>query len=280
MRLIKPRTELTPERKAKLRKRRIIVYSTVTALLVGAYLYQPIRIDPLPKRPPDPNPPVDPDSERLFAKGAKIALIQAHPDDSEFYMAPLLLRLKESGADIHQLVMTDGDKDYYFWQDNSKLRSIRQAEQRHASSHYASEILFLGRPDGRLSWQKDNVESVREFLERVQPDYVLAFDGVYWPRRSHADHREAGVTTRQAIESMRREKRPKWLLMYSTTAPNFFPGVDKTVDAGMELVKLHKSQFFGERLKMIQGWLMDGWYEAGQKGASSYAVPLRAQKLR
>lgn len=272
----KKREPLSPEAKRKRLKRRIAFYAGFAALLGGFYKWQPIRVDLIARKPPVPNPPVDPDSARLFSKGVKIALIQAHPDDSEFYLAPLLLKLKASGAEIHQLVMTDGDKSYYFWQDNSKLRGIRQQEQREASSHYAQEIQFLGRPDGRLGYQEGNADAVRQFLEKVQPEYVLAFDNVYWQRRSHDDHRQAGIAAWQAAQGVRSVR---WMLLYSTEAPNFVPNVDKTVDAGIQLLATHKSQFSGKKLDFISGMLMSGWYEAAENAGGGYGVPLRAVRL-
>lgn len=273
MRLTKKREPLTPEAKRRRFMRRIAFYATFSSLLVGFYFWQPIRVDLFPRKPPVPNPPVDPDANRLFSKGVKIALIQAHPDDSEFYLAPLLLRLKASGADIHQLVMTDGDKGYYLWEDASKNRRIRRAEQQEASSHYASELIFLGRPDGRLAYQKGNAEAVRAFLNKVQPEYVLAFDNVYWPRRSHSDHRQAGIAAWEAVQGM---KSVRWVLMYSTEAPNFVPNVDKTVDAGISLLATHKSQFYGRKLDYLSSTLMGGWYEAAENFGGGYGVPLRA----
>ena len=46
----------------------------------------------------------------------------------EFFLAPLLLRLAKSGAEIHQLVMTDGDKSFYFWkrEDAKENRRVRE----------------------------------------------------------------------------------------------------------------------------------------------------------
>ena len=65
-------------------RRRLWFYGMVLALAGGFYLYQPVRIDLFPRPAPNPNPPVDPDSKGLFARGAKVAVLTAHPDDSEY----------------------------------------------------------------------------------------------------------------------------------------------------------------------------------------------------
>ena len=270
------------DRKARKRrnsKRRLIAYGTIVGLIVGFYFYQPQRINFFPEHPPRPYPPVDPDSARLFSKGVKIAVIQAHPDDSEFFLAPLLLRLAASGAEIHQLVMTDGDKGFYFWtRIDPQLRKTREAEQVEAASHYAKDVTFLHRPDGRLAGQSDNTEQVHAFLQKVQPDYVIAFDPEYWPRVNHADHLASG---RAAVEAVKRgDTSVTWLLLYDTTAGNFYPDVSKTVDEGVDMLAIHKSQFYGQKLEMLKNMRLEAFYDAGQASNGNYAVALRAVRIK
>jgi len=279
MRLFK---QYPPEERRKRAKRRVIVYGTLIAAIVGFYFYQPQRINFFPAKPLQPNPMLDPDSSALFSKGVKIALIQAHPDDSEFFLGPLLLRLKASGAEIHQLVMTDGDKSFYFWQheDPAENRRAREAEQREAASHYAVDVTFFHKPDGRLAGQSDNTELVRKFLEDVKPDYVIAFDPVYWPRVNHADHLASGRAAVDAVSEMDSKDKPKWLLLYDSSAHNYTADVTKTVDEGAAMLAIHKSQFAGERLKRITDFRMATWYEDGQAANESYGIALRAVKVK
>lgn len=261
-------------------KRRVVAYGIIFLSIAAFYSYQPQRINFFPKHPPKPNPTVDPDTKQLFSKGVKIVLIQAHPDDSEFFLAPLLLRLAKSGAEIHQLVMTDGDKSFYFWkkEDATENRRVREQEQRDAASHYAKEVAFLHRPDGRLAGQGDNTDQVRAFIDRVQPDYVICFDPEYWPRVNHADHLASG---RAAVEAVQRGgTTAKWLLLFASSAPNFTPEVSDTIDQGVEMIAIHKSQFAGEKLDRVKGMLLDRWYTAGQAAGGSYGVPLRAVRVQ
>ena len=278
MRLFKKYSREERKRRAM---RRIVVYGTFCLLIVAFYNYQPQRINFFQKKPPVPNPIVDPDSSRLFSKGVKIALIQAHPDDSEFFLAPLLLRLAASGAEVHQLVMTDGDKSFYFWQheDPDENRRVREQEQMEAAKLYAKEVVFLHRPDGRLAGQSDNTEQVKQFLEKVQPEYVFAFDTEYWGRVNHADHIASGQA---ALEAVRQMKSPsvKWMLLFATRATNFTPDVSKTIDQGIEMIGIHKSQFAGEKLERVKGMLFERWYNAGDAAGISVGVPLRAAKVR
>ena len=282
MRLFAKSKTLSPAEKKRRVQRRIVAYGSLGLMIVGFYFYQPQRCHFFPKAPPNPNPPVDPDANHLFSKGVKIALIQAHPDDSEFFIGPLLLRLAASGAEIHQLVMTDGDKGFYFWERENvaENRRIREAEQREAASHYARDVTFLHEPDGRLGGQADNVQKVQAFIERVQPEYVLAFDTEYWPRVNHADHLASGAAAWQAVQNIPLAARTvKWMLLYDSSAPNFTPDVTATVDQGEAMIGIHRSQFYGEKLERIKNWRLESWYEAGQAANVGYGVPFRAVRV-
>src|SRR5690349_3380955 len=110
---MRSKTPLTPEqrlaRKRKHRKRRIIVYGGLLLAIYAFWIWQPYEWDIFPHQPV-PNPPVDPDSKHLFSEGTKVLVVTAHPDDSAFYIGGFLTQLGRSGADVHQIICTDGDK--------------------------------------------------------------------------------------------------------------------------------------------------------------------------
>ena len=134
-------------RLTKATRKRLWAYGTLVATIVGLYFYQPIRIDFFPEPAPVPNPPVDPDSHRLFSPGARVMVVTAHPDDSEYYLGPFLLRLAQAKAHVDLVVCTDGDKSYYPWQNGGNMRRIRRGEQTSAANVWkAASITFLGFP--------------------------------------------------------------------------------------------------------------------------------------
>lgn len=253
-------------RKRSRLKRRLWFYGTFVALVWGFYVWQPIQIDFIPRKLP-PRATIDPDAARLFAKGTKVMVVVGHPDDSEFFAAGTLLRLAEAGAELRQLLFTDGDKSFYFWADTSELREIRKSEQRKASARWnAKELRFLGFPDGRLRKSKETVAKAAEAIREWTPDYVLCFDPEYPPRASHQDHRRSGEI---AMEACREAKFTGWVLRFATMAPNFVVNVDKVWTERLDLLAVHASQFSGEKLKFIQGHIADNAVEqAGDAGFS------------
>ncbi|RYG35520.1 PIG-L family deacetylase, partial [bacterium] len=122
----------------------------------------PWEYDLFPKAPPNPNERVDPDTKRLFAKGTRILVVTAHPDDAEFYLGGTLPQLKASGAELSLVVCTDGDKSYYGpFTDVAYNRRVRREEQTAAAKRWgATDIVYLGFPDGRLTDSDDELAGV------------------------------------------------------------------------------------------------------------------------
>jgi len=242
------------------------VYGSLIAGFWGFYVWQPIEIDLIPRRLP-PKRSVGPSPDELFSPNSRVMVVVAHPDDSEFYIAGTLLRLAQSGAELRQLLFTDGDKSFYFWADTSGLRSTRQREQRSASAKWkAKELTFLGFPDGRLRKNMQTVDAMVATIRRWKPNVVLSFDGDFPPRVSHQDHRRSGDIAEQACAEA---KFTGWHLRFATMAPTFAVDVDSVWTERLDLLAIHKSQFSGEKLSRIRAFIADGAVEqAGEQGFS------------
>ncbi len=268
----RPKVELSPERlkalKKKHLKRRIIVYGTLIALFWGFWSWQPWEFDLVERKPKTPLPKVDPDSKKLFSKGAKILVITAHPDDSEFYIGGTLHRLSKT-ADLNQVIATDGDKSYYwFLTDAKENRRIRRIEANAAkNAWHGKNILFLAYPDGRLKVSDALVDSIGAEIKRLRPDYVMAFDGEYPPRFSHRDHRRAGEASLLAVQMA---GVPLWHMMFSTNAANFYVDITDVWPQKEKLLAIHESQFHGDRLKGVTNMVAGRAEIDGE--ASDYAL--------
>lgn len=238
---------MSPEQKRK--RRKIALIAAVPFVGLGAfYQFQPLRFDLFPKEPP-PFRPIDGDEIGLFKRGVKVAVVVAHPDDSEFYVAGTLLQLRRAGARVDQLLHTNGDKAFYFWQDNTGLSEVRKREQTEASSAYGvRELVFMGEPGGRLAVSSDVIDKTVDQLRAWDPDVILCFDPEYPPRRSHQDHRNSGEITLEAVKRMGFQG---WVLMFSTRGSNYGVEMDKDWPEKRRLVALHASQF-SEKQQFIE----------------------------
>lgn len=196
---------------------------------------------------------LDPDSRRLFSEGTRVVVVTAHPDDAEFYVGGLLTKLGRAGCQITLVCVTDGDKGYYPFEDAGANRRVRRREQADAAHAWgASEVVYLGFQDGRLKVTDEVVSAIRKELRRLEPEYVLTFDGEHPTRMRHRDHRLTGVAVERAL---RGDAIGAWLLRFSTAWPNYAVDIGDVWDEKMRLVAVHSSQFYGERLTRIRSLL-------------------------
>jgi LmbE family N-acetylglucosaminyl deacetylase len=276
------RPPLTPEQLAARRKkhfkRRVIVYGTLIALVWGFWIWQPWEFDLVERKPEKPLPRVDPDAKKLFAKRTRILLITAHPDDSEFYIGGTLHLLSKT-ADIHQVIVTDGDKSYYGFLTNAEEnRQVRQVEATAAKDAWKGKsISFLGYPDGRLRVTDDLVDELVEQIRTLKPDYVMAFDSDYPPRASHRDHRRTGEASALAVK---KAGIPLWLMMFSTNAANYYVDVTDVWDQKEKLLAIHESQFNGERLQGVSNMVAGRAEIDGEAAGVSLAEGFRCVRIQ
>ncbi len=258
-------------------RKRVWIYGGLIAALVGFYFYQPVRIDFFPRPVPVPNPPVDPDSARLFSPGTRVMVVTAHPDDSEYYLGPFLLRLAKSGAHIDLVVCTDGDKSFYPWQNGGDMRRIRRGEQLAAAKVWkAAGVSFLGFPDGRLHSNHYVVAAIRAQIEKHRPEWLIAFDGDYPPRVSHGDHRSAGQAAAIAApgSTVRTE------MLFATHAPNYVADISNFEGEERDLLALHASEFAGAKLDRVAGSVETVASEEGDRAGFAFGTAFRVVRLR
>lgn len=270
------RAPLTPEVRAKHRRRRLWVYGTLVGAFAAFWLWQPWAFDLFPRPAPDPLPKLDPDSAALFSPGARVLLVTAHPDDAEFYLGGLLLQLHAAGTVVQLVAMTDGDKGYYPFEDAQANRKVRRAEQTEATAHWSDlPPKFLGFADGRLRVGDAEIAALRAEIVAFKPTWVLGFDTLYPPRLSHGDHRRAGAITEEAVKGTG----TRWLMRYSTRAPSYTVDVSDQWDGHQMLIAIHKSQFFGERLEGVKNMVASNLETAGERIDTTHGVGLRCTRL-
>lgn len=255
-------------------KRTGIAVGILAVLFLCFYAWQPWRFDLVERKPNKRLPRIAIEETGLFERGKRIALVTAHPDDEAFYLGGTLFKLKESGAKTTLLVLTDGDKGYYPFFDSVSLAKTRKKEtQESAKTVGIEEVVFFSFPDGRLSFEDKTVKRLAEEIIELSPEIVLTNDPLYWPRLSHRDHRVSGEITAKALEEI---GFTGWVLFFQTNGPNTFADVDRHWGDAQDLLGVHKSQFFGERLERIKAMVSERALNAGEKFGAGFAEPFRA----
>lgn len=245
------------------------------AIVGGIYWWNPQKIHYPNRRIPNA-PRVDPELAKLTDPETRITIVVGHPDDAEFYVSGTLLKLPGKKTLI---VVTDGDKSYYppFTTNVDENRSVRRREQTTASKAYDAKVMFLGGPDGRYDPEEPSLKiKLKTAINETKPDYLISFDPEYLPTIQHRDHENAG----RATLSLAKETNAKWLLLFSTMAPNFYFDTSGTWTKREELLAVHQSQFYGEKLERIKGFVMSKASEDGEKIGTETAESYRAIKLR
>lgn len=262
----------------KRRVRRLYFYGGLAIAFIGFYLWQPWEFDFIPRALPNPNPLIDPDSKRLFARGTRISIVTAHPDDSEFYMGGLLTKLHKSGAIVSQVICTDGDKGFYPFEDYLANRKVRRSEALQAARTWGGiDLVFLGFPDGRLRNNEATRAAALKELQRQRPEIVLTFDGDYPPRFSHQDHRRSGEIVQSIVTLV---PTAKWLMRFSTQAPNYIVDITDEWEDQKKLVAIHESQFYGERLARVLNMIGSRAEDEGNLSGVGLGEGLRCSPVR
>ena len=135
---------------------------------------------------------------------ARALVVGAHPDDADFGAGGLIALWASQGCEVTVLCVTDGDGGGF---DASVPRedvpSIRRAEQQAAADALgAKECVFLGRPDGFVTADRDLRRDLARVIREVRPQVVVT----HAPERDyrfvflyHPDHLATGEAVLAAV---------------------------------------------------------------------------------
>lgn len=180
--------------------------------------------------------------------------VGAHPDDIEFGAGGTLAAWARAGTDVHLLVLTDGSKGSWNVDDDlATLVATRRAEARAAATTLADgTVHFADFVDGELASGEPLTCAVCRTIREVRPTIVLGHDP--WKRyRLHPDHRHAGWATVDGLVAARdphffpglggAHHRPDALWLFEADEPNHEVDIRATVDAKVEALLSHVSQW-------------------------------------
>ena len=131
-------------------------------------------------------------------------VIGAHPDDADFGAGGLIALWASQGCEVTVVCVTDGDSGGF---DASVPREdvpgIRRAEQQAAAEALgATSCVFLGRPDGFVTVDRDLRRDLTRIVREVRPEVVVT----HAPERNyrfvflyHPDHLATGAAALAAV---------------------------------------------------------------------------------
>jgi LmbE family N-acetylglucosaminyl deacetylase/tetratricopeptide (TPR) repeat protein len=164
--------------------------------------------------------------------GQSVLAIGAHPDDIELGAAGFLMKLKDSGARVHGLTLTRGEKG------GDPARRPGEAE-RATRFIGLDEYWVLDFPDTGLGDQIPAMRAaIEEKIRAVGATLVLTHTDV----DVHGDHRAVHAATREAARAV------PTVLCYEDVStskefiPNYFVDITGYIDEHLKAVAFHRSQ--------------------------------------
>jgi LmbE family N-acetylglucosaminyl deacetylase len=221
-------------------------------------------------------PPDEPDEAAGERRRAMV--IAAHPDDADFGAGGTAALLARAGWEVRYLVVTDGSKgsdDPAFTPET--LVATRAEEQRVAAAHLGVlDVRFLGYTDGELVSSRELLGRVTREIREFQPFAVYTHDPepviIEDSFVNHNDHRVTGLATVDAVYPTARDRlnfpehltegltthKVRELYLWGANQPTFTVDITPVLDAKIEALLLHKSQFTDE----IAPYIRERWVDA------------------
>ena len=221
-------------------------------------------------------PPGAPDEAAGERKRALV--VAAHPDDADFGAGGTAALLARAGWEVRYLVVTDGSKgsdDPAFTPET--LVATRAEEQRVAAAHLGVlDVRFLGYTDGELVSSRELLGRVTREIREFQPFAVYTHDPepviINNSFVNHNDHRVTGLATVDAVYPTARDRlnfpehlaaglathKVRELYLWGANQPTFTVDITPVLDAKIEALLLHRSQFTDE----IVPYIRERWVDA------------------
>ncbi len=206
-------------------------------------------------------------TEREFA-GQVVLALGAHPDDIELGCAGFILKLKASGAQVHGLTLTRGER-------GTDQPGVRPGESARAGRYLeldGHEVLDL--PDAGLQDRVGDVKAAIEArVKALRPTIVLTHSDV----DVHGDHRAVHAATREAARGV------PTVLCYedvSTTErfqPNLFVDISHYLEDHLRVCALHATQ--AHRAYMDPEVIKGRAAHRGLQAGARYALAFRSLVL-
>jgi LmbE family N-acetylglucosaminyl deacetylase len=159
-----------------------------------------------------------------------ILAIGAHPDDIEIGCAGTVMKFKEKGCGLYQMVLTcglGGDVE------------VRRQEQERAAKVMGTDDLFWGGfNDTMLGINiRRLIDSIEKVMKKTEPIFIF----VNYPKDTHQDHRYLAEATISAARNARN------ILFYEVPTsidfnPNVFVDISQFMDRKIEALVAHGSQ--------------------------------------
>jgi LmbE family N-acetylglucosaminyl deacetylase len=221
---------------------------------------------------------------------ARALAVYAHPDDPEVSCGGTLARWAAGGAEVHVVVVGQGDKGT----SDPKAAPSEVAARRADEVAAAAGVLglggheLLGLPDGEIENTTELRAALVATIRRLRPEAVVCPDptAVFFGRRyfNHRDHREVGWATLDAVAPAAASPhyfprtgpphQVEAVYLSGTLEPDAWVDITDVVDRKAEALLCHESQL-GEGGEWLRQVVLQRAEEGGRQAGVAYAEGFR-----
>ena len=128
-----------------------------------------------------------------------VLVVSAHPDDMEFLAGGTVAKMVEGGAEVSQVIVTNGERGTLELTGEELVRRRRAEAQDAADVLGLKSVVFLDYPDGMLADFGFNEIRGRlmEQIRKIKPDTLITWDP-FAPYETHQDHRITAMAATEA----------------------------------------------------------------------------------
>ena len=227
----------------------------------------------------------------------RVLVVTPHPDDAEIWCGGTVSKWIASGAEVHYLLCTNGDKgtdqpDI----EPELLAQTRQEEQILACSLLGvDDVIMLNHGDGELEDTREFRKQIVRQIRRIQPQVVLCTEPYRRNLAWHRDHRIAGQVTLDAVfpyardhlhfEELWREEglephKTATILFWGTEQADTFIDIESSLETKIKAVKAHESQVGRLTETEVEQFIKEEAEKAGKDNGLKYAESFRRVNFR
>ena len=227
----------------------------------------------------------------------RVLVVTPHPDDAEIWCGGTVSKWVTSGAEIHYLLCTDGDKGTDQPNTESKqLAETRQKEQILACSLLGvDDVIMLHHGDGELEDTKEFRKQIVRQIRRIQPQVVLCTEPYRRNLAWHRDHRIAGQVTLDAVFPYARDHlhfeelwkdeglephKTATILFWGTERADTYIDIEASLESKIKAVKAHESQVGRLTETEVEQFIREEAEKTGKENGLRYAEGFRRVNFR
>lgn len=226
-----------------------------------------------------------------------VLVVTPHPDDAEIWCGGTISKWVTSGANVHYLLCTNGNKGTdQLDMSPELLGQTREQEQILACSLLGvDDVIMLHHSDGELEDTREFRKQIVRQIRKIQPQIVLCAEPYRRNLAWHRDHRIAGQVTLDAVfpyardhlhfEELWKEEglephKTATILFWGTERPDTYIDIESYLENKIRAVQAHSSQLARLTEGEVEQFVKEEARKAGKENGLNYAESFRRVNFR